>query len=65
MRHMLERRLQAHFFALMRRKTVIETEISEELKRPLPCWMTLQTLKRKRLRLKERLQSIAMNTQPA
>lgn len=41
--------------ALARRKQAIERSIEDELKRPAPCGLILQDLKRRRLALKEDL----------
>ena len=55
MNSLIEHRLRNYFFALVRRKSAIEEEIRHELRRPLPCTMTLQRLKRQRLQLKDRM----------
>ena len=55
MNSLIEQRLRNYFFALVRRKSAIEEEIQHELKRPLPCTITLQRLKRQRLQLKYRM----------
>lgn len=58
MREQLERRLWNHLMALASRKSAIEREINHELRRPLPCSITLQRLKRQRLNLKDRMTSL-------
>lgn len=61
----IEQRLNRYFFALVARKTAIEAEIDSELRRPLPCTLALQKLRRKRLRLKDRIRSVGLGTSPA
>ena len=58
-----ERNLRSRFFALLRRKSAIEAEIRDELKRPLPCSLMLQRLKRQRLQMKDRMQAIGRTPQ--
>ena len=53
-----QERLVGHFFALARRKSVVDAEIREELRRPSPCSFVLQKLKRQRLWLKDRMWAI-------
>lgn len=43
--------------ALLARKRAIESEISAEERRPLPCTLKLQSLKRRRLAIKESILS--------
>lgn len=38
---------------LRRKHRTLQTRIQQERKRPVPCSLTLQTLKRQRLRLKD------------
>ena len=41
--------------ALRRRHQVIKAKIAEELRRPMPCSMMLQRLKRQRLAIKDQI----------
>ncbi len=65
MHGLTEQSLRNHFFALVRRKDAIESEIQDELQRPQPCSLLLQKLKRQRLKLKDRMRAIGYTTQAA
>lgn len=45
------------YAALLRKHGVIEAEISQEMKRPLPNTLNIQRLKRQKLLLKDQLES--------
>ena len=55
MKHNKERRLTHHLDALMRRKVDLDVLISKEMRRSLPCSITLQHLKKLKLRVKDRI----------
>ena len=52
------RRSGERLLALTRRKQTIDAEIEGEQRRPAPCSLTLQRLKRRRLAIKERIEQI-------
>ncbi|MFY0611175.1 MAG: DUF465 domain-containing protein [Hyphomicrobiaceae bacterium] len=54
----LRAKLQKRLGALTVRKSKIERLIQQELAKSMPCWLTLQQLKRLRLRLKDHLASL-------
>lgn len=47
--------ISVRLVALRRRHQVIKSKIAEELRRPMPCSMMLQRLKRQRLAVKDQI----------
>lgn len=47
--------IDVRLVALRRRHQVIKAKIAEELRRPMPCSMMLQRLKRQRLAIKDQI----------
>ena len=60
-----EHRLHNYFFALVRRRSVIEQEIDHEHSRPVPCADTLHRLQRQRLKMKSRMRLVGMRSSVA
>ena len=65
MNTLLEHRLHNYFFALVRRRSVIEKEIDHEERRPAPCADTLQRLQRQRLQMKSRMRMVGLRSSVA
>ena len=55
MKASIERKLPQHLSALSVYKTSLERRIAEEMKKRLPCTLTLQRLKKQRLDTKDRM----------
>ena len=49
---------QSHFSALQLKHAGLERRIDEEQSRPMPDYAAIQTLKRRKLRIKEELEHI-------
>jgi hypothetical protein len=54
----LRSKVQKRLDSLSERKSRIERMIQQELGRSMPCWLTLQQLKRLRLRVKDHMASL-------
>lgn len=50
--------LTAHVKTLEKRKEELEAEIEAEARRPMPSFANIQELKRKKLRVKEKIYSL-------
>ena len=54
----LKSKARGQLLALVARKSLIERSIDEEMRKRVPCSLTLQQLKRLRLRLKDHLEGL-------
>jgi hypothetical protein len=54
--------LSAHIYSLNSRKNEIDAEIEYEMKRPMPDFIRLSELKRKKMGVKEEIKNLAQET---
>jgi len=50
--------LSTHHEALKRKRSVLNTQVGEEMQRPLPDWIKVRALKARRLKTKDLIVSI-------
>lgn len=62
---MIKEKKPSRVAALLQRKSSLEASIDAELKRPAPCSLRLQALKRQRLMLKDAVARMRLRTAAA